>query len=139
MEFWQFARAGIAMSAYDEAREKGEKHSDAIRQAVDAVRRRNPGMPISETEVKRSLSAFRPRGSGTILRFERSTLSEEDMKSHQWLREQLAMLKKEKGITLPQLPVCDETRHPEKLTVRFSIRPNYPRHNRKAPKNNPPS
>ena len=132
IEFWRFARAGIVISAYDEAREKGEKHSVAVRYALDSLRQRSPGMPISETEVRRILSTFRPRGSGTILRFERSTLSEEDIKKHQWIREQIAALQKEKGITLPQLPACGETRRREKFIIRLSKRPDYPRHNRKA-------
>jgi len=33
IEFWQFARAARVMSAYDEARERGDKHSVAVRSA----------------------------------------------------------------------------------------------------------
>jgi len=72
--------AAIVQAAYDEAREMSEKHSVAVRDAVDAVRRRNPEVPISETGVKCILSNFRPRRSGTIFRFERSLLSEEEIK-----------------------------------------------------------
>ena len=63
IEPWQFGRAAIVISAYDEGREKGEKHSAALRDAVDAFRRRSPETPISVTGVKRILSVFRPRGS----------------------------------------------------------------------------
>jgi hypothetical protein len=133
-EAWQFFRAAIAMSAYDESRERCEKHSVAVKEAVDFLQSYSPEMPISETEVKRSLSTFRPRGSGKILRFERSPLSEEDMRRHRWLREQIVALEKEKGIILPEPPVYDETRLREKFTIRSSERPVYPRHNRKAPK-----
>jgi hypothetical protein len=132
IEFWQFARAGKVMSAYDEARKKGEKHSVAVREAVDSLRLGSPEMRISETGVKHILSTFRPRGSGTILLFERSPLSEEDIKRHRWIREQFAAVQKEKDITLQVPPVNDETRRREKFTIRFSERPNYPRHNRKS-------
>ncbi len=121
-----------ALGKIDEAREKDEKHSVAVRYAVDSLRRSGPKMRISETEVKRILSTFRPRGSGTILRFERSTLGEEDIKRHRWIKEQFAALQKEKGITLQVPPVYDETLHGAKFTIRFAERPNYPRHNCKT-------
>jgi hypothetical protein len=133
-EAWQFVRAGIVMSAYDESREKGEKHSVAVRDAVDFLRLYRPEMPICETEVKCTLSTFRPRGSGTVLRFERSPLSEADIQRHRWIREQIVALEKEKGITVPEPAAYDETRRREKFTIRFSERPVYARHNRKTPK-----
>ena len=134
IEFWQFARAGIVMAAYDEARKKGEKHRGAVREAVDSVRLGSPEMPISETGVKCILSTFRPRGSGTILRFERSTPSEKDIKINRWIREQLATLQGKKGLTLPVPPNYDLARSVTAFTIRFAERPNYPRHNRKNPK-----
>ena len=133
IESWQFARAAIVICAYDEARENGQKHSVAVRYAVDSLRQRSPEMPISETEVKRILSTFRPRSRGTILRFERSTFSEEDIKINRWIREQFAALQEKKGITLLAPPGYDETRRVATFTVLFAERPNYPRHNRKAP------
>lgn len=133
IEAWQFGRAAIVMSAYDEARVGGEKHSVAVRYAVDFLKRYSPKMRISETEVKRILSTFRPRGSGTILRFERSPLSEVDIQRHQWLREQIVALEQKKGIILPAASAHHETRLREKFTIRFSERPVYPRHNCKAP------
>jgi len=110
IESWQFARAAIVMCAYDEARENGQKHSVAVRCAVDSLRQCSLEMPISETEVKRILSTFRPRRSGIILRFERSILSEEDIKINHWIREQFAALQEKKGITLLAPPGYDETR-----------------------------
>jgi len=132
MEAWQFVRAGIVMSAYDESREKDEKHRVAVTDAVDFFGRYWPQIPICATEVKRILSTFRPRGSGTILRFERSPLSEADIQRYRWMREQIAELEKEKGATVPEPPADDETRRREKFTIRFSKRPAYPRHNRKS-------
>jgi hypothetical protein len=137
MEPWQFGRAAIVLSAYDEAREKGEKHSSAVTSAVEFVRRRSPGVPISEAGVKRILSMFRPRGSKTILRFERSPMSEKDILKHRWVREQFAKVQKEKGITSPERQDDDGTRPREKFMIRYSKRPDYPRYNRKTPRNNP--
>lgn len=129
IEPWQFGRAAIVLSAYNEHREKGEKHSVAVRDTVDTVRRRSPTLPISETGVKRILSTFRSRRSKAILRFERTPLSEADIQKHRWIREQIAALRKEKGITLPEPPVHDETRRREKYLIRFSERTEYARHN----------
>jgi hypothetical protein len=133
-EVWQYFRAAMVMSAYDESREKGEKHSVAVRDAVDFLKRYSPEMRICETEVKCVLSTFRPRGSRTILRFERSPLSEADIQKHRWLREQIVALEKKKGITLPEPRAQDETRLREKFIIRSSERPVYPRHNSKVPK-----
>ena len=130
IEPWQFGRAAIVLSAYDEARESGEKHSSAVTSTVEFVRRSSPGVRISDGGVKRILSEFRPRGSGTILRFERSPLSEEDEQKRRFFRELRTALQREKGI---EPPVYDEARRREKFLIRFSERPNYPRHNRKTP------
>ena len=57
---WMLMRATTAFYAYDEARRRGEKHSAAVQSAACAVRLEYPGMPISETEVKRMLAQWRP-------------------------------------------------------------------------------
>ncbi len=62
-QFWQFARAARVMCAYDEARERGDKHSVAVRGVVEHLKRSNPEMPISQTEVKRILVVWRPRNA----------------------------------------------------------------------------
>jgi hypothetical protein len=134
LEPWQFGRLAKVTAAYDEARRKGEKHSVAVRDTVESLKRTSPKMPISETEVRRILSTYRPKGSGIILLFERSVMSETDIQRHRWIREQIAAWREKKGITLPQLPAYDVTRRREKFTIRYSERPDYPRHNRKAPK-----
>ena len=131
--FWQFGRAAMAMCAYDQARERGEKHSVAVREAVDFVKQRDPGMSISETEVKRTLAASRPRDSRTILRFERKNLTEDDIKKRRWIREQVASLQGEKHLKSGVSPNSDP-RDGAVFTIRFAERPNYPRHNRKNPK-----
>ncbi len=130
---WQFARAALAMCAYDEARAKGEKHSVAVAQATYFVKKRHPEMRISETEVKRILATWRPRNVGTILRFERSVLTEEKIKKFRWIREQLATLQGKRGLILPVPPNYDQGPSFAAFTIRFAERPNYPRHNRKIP------
>jgi hypothetical protein len=131
IEFWQFTRAAIVMCAYDEARENGQKHSVAIRHAVYFVKQLNWEMPISEAEVKRTLAAWRPRGSRTILHFERSIPSEEDVKINRWIREQLAALQGKKGLILLAPPNYDLAGSVAVFTIRLAERPNYPRHNLK--------
>lgn len=132
MKPWEFGRLAKVTSAYDEARTKGEKHSVAVREAVDSLRMGSPGMPISETEVRRILSIYRPRGSRIILLFERVPLGEEEVQRHRWIREQIAASQSKKGLTLPALPAFDEARRRYKFTIRYAARPDYPRHNRKT-------
>jgi hypothetical protein len=133
IEFWQFRRAAEAMCAYDEAREKGEKHSAAVRYAVDLLKQRHPERPISKTEVKRILAMWRPKESQAILRFERKSLTEEDVKKRRWIVEQLAILQRKEGleVELPSNPGASPSTAP--LIIRFGKRPNYPRHNRRIP------
>jgi hypothetical protein len=129
IQFWQFARAARVLCAYEEDRERGDKHSVAVRGAVEHLKQSNPDMPISETEVKRILPVWRPRNAGTILRFERKILTDEDVKSHCWLQEQLAVLQGKRDLKL-EVPT-NLGRLTESITVRFAERPDYPRHNRK--------
>jgi hypothetical protein len=129
-----FARAGIAMSVYDEARGNGQKHSVAVTQTVEFIKQRHPKMRISETEVKRILAKFRPRNSQTILRFERSTLSEEGLVKFHWIQERLRALQQKDGLSLPAPADVGVTKPVTTYKIRFGERPNYPRHNRKTPK-----
>jgi hypothetical protein len=129
IQFWQFARVARVMCAYEEARERGDKHSVAVRGVVEHLKKSDLGMPISETEVKRILSLWRPRNAGTILRFERKILTHEAVKRHRWLQEQLAALQGKRDLKL-EVPT-NLGRLTETITVRFAERPNYPRHNRK--------
>jgi hypothetical protein len=133
LEFWRFVRGAMAMHGYDQARERGEKHSVAVREAVDFVKHCHPGMSISEAEVRRTLAASRPRDSKTILRFERKNLTEDDIKKHRSIREQIASLQEEKGLK-SGVPPNSDPRDGAVFTIRIGTRPNYPRHNRKNPK-----
>jgi hypothetical protein len=131
LEFWRFVRAAMVMYAYDAAREMDEKHSVAVAQAVDFVRQHHPAMPISETEVRRVLSTWRPKGSHTILRFECSNMTKDDLRRYRWIWKHLALLKGKKGLKV-ELPTRREfAGNKASLTIRFGERPTYPRHNRK--------
>jgi hypothetical protein len=115
ISFCNFQRAVMAMNLYEEVRKNGQKHSVAIAQAVELIKQRDPAMRISETEVKRILAGWRPRGRRIFLRIECAMLSEEE---------------------LAKLPTTTDLIHPKSVTIfRMSIgeRPNYPRTNRKSP------
>jgi hypothetical protein len=134
ISFWHFQRAGIVMSLYDEAQKNGQKHSAAVAQTVELIKQRDPVMRISETEVKRILAAWRPRGSYIILRLECSTLSEEELAKRYSIESQKPAMSLKKG---SKLPAPSEVIHPKSVTtykMSFGERPNYPRHNRKIPK-----
>jgi hypothetical protein len=130
--YQEFARAGIVMSSYDEARENGQKHSVAVAESVEFVRQRFPRMRISETAVRRILAGWRPRESQTILRFECSTLTEDELVKFRWIQQQLGALRQESGLPAPS----DFSAPKSVMTfkIRFGERPNYPRHNRKTQK-----
>jgi hypothetical protein len=128
IELWRFVRAGMAMFAYDEARERGEKHSVSITQAVDYVRQRNPKMLISETTVKRIFATFRSRNDQTkiILRCKRYALGKKKLARLRF------MLKQIPGVS--SLSVQNLPKSHTAYRFGYSKRPLYPRHNRKIPK-----
>ena len=53
---WQFGRVAMILCAYDEARRRGDKHSVAVKDAVDSIRQHSPELSISESEVRRTLA-----------------------------------------------------------------------------------
>lgn len=131
--FWRFALAGIAMCAYDEARQKGEKHSVAISEAVAFVREYFAGMQISETELRRVLARWRPRGAGTIFRFERSVWPDDEGMGFDNIHEQPSVLHRSEGQAESVPPEGRSVSAPMVFKIRLSERPNYLRHNRKNP------
>ena len=66
-EGWALHRALVALCAYDQARKAGEKYSAALKAGVTKVRQEFPGMPMSETQMKRILVEFRSKGSANVL------------------------------------------------------------------------
>jgi hypothetical protein len=126
-------RAGIVMSAYDAARQSDEKHSAAVRQAVEFVKQRHPEMRISETGVKRILAEFRPRASQTtILRFDRVTMTDAERVRYRLIRERAAA-HQEHDSKVPAPTTSHSPTPVTKYMIRFAARPNYSRHNRKDP------
>ena len=83
-------------------------------------------------EVKRILVTFRPRGSQTILRFERKVLTIRTEGTTRFANNYLRCRIK-KGLRLEGSSNFDPERGHSLLTIRFAERPNYPRHNRKNP------
>jgi hypothetical protein len=122
------------MCAYDEARQKGEKHSVAIAEAVAFVREHFAGMRISETELRRVLARCRPRGAGTIFRFERLVWTDDGEMGFDTIREQPGILHGHEGQAKAVPREGCSISAPMLFKIRFSERPNYPRHNRKSPK-----
>jgi hypothetical protein len=131
-EFWRFVRTGIIISAYDEARKSGQKHRDAVTQAVDYLKQHQPEMPVSETVVKRTLATFRSRDSQTSLRFKRTTMGKRKLARLRLMFKQAYDRQSEIGLPVPSIQNLQKS-----LTVYkfgYAKRPRYPRHNRKNQK-----
>jgi hypothetical protein len=64
---WVLHRETLALFAYERARKAGEKHCVAVSEAVKYIRQTAPRMRISETEVKRIVAYWRPKGSTRCL------------------------------------------------------------------------
>src|SRR5260221_14649092 len=88
-EPWRFGRALKVIHAYTKARAGGEKHSAAVKEAVNFVRRLDPYTPISETEVKRVLGEFLPKNGSTALLVDYSVLEGEEAEGTRRYYEQL--------------------------------------------------
>jgi hypothetical protein len=128
-----FFRAGMIISAYDEARTSGQKHSAAVTHAVDYVRQHCPKMPVSETEVKRTLATFRPRESQTTLRFKSLTLDDEKVARLRGMLEQVPIMRDKDGQLVPPPSIQNLLHSRTAYTFGYAERPVYPRHNRKIP------
>lgn len=63
-------RAVPALSAYDRARQRGEKYEAALLEAVAAARKTFPEMRMSKTQTKSLLADLRPKSSETTIFFE---------------------------------------------------------------------
>lgn len=132
ISYKDFKRAGIVTAVYDERRKDGEKHNVAVKEIVDFIKQHYPSMRISETTVRRILAEFRPRESHVILRFERSTLTGEDLTRWQCrIQERLAHLSQTNELAPPPASDISPRKSVTVYRFRFEERPNYPRHNRK--------
>lgn len=125
---WQFGRVAMILCRFDEVRRRGDKHSVAIEDVVDSIRQHSPELSISESEVKRTLATWRPREGRTVLFFDRTVRTPEEVEKHCRLREQL---EGKRGLKLEVPPSNNSAGSTEVFRIRFGERPNYPRHNRK--------
>jgi hypothetical protein len=132
-EWPQFARDGMTMAAFDEARGRGEKHSVAVKYGADVVKQRNPGMSTSETQVKRALATYRPPGSQIVLLFERSIPNEVDLERRRLFRERLATVPVNENLHVKESLNQDPTGSVAVFRIRFGKKPDYPRSNCKKP------
>ena len=73
---WVLERIVLVVYAYGLARDRGEKYSVAIYEAVKYIRENVPAMRISETEVRRILAAWRPKRSPSCLVVRKSQTTE---------------------------------------------------------------
>lgn len=100
--------ATLAVRGYDKEMIAGEKHSEAVKDAVRYVQQRMPGIPVSETEIKRILAYWRPKGESNGL-----------------------------CVSKPDPANCTIALHDGRtakvlLTAAFGLKPVYPRTNAKA-------
>jgi|SRR5579864_9724233 len=131
ISFQHFSRAGIVMALYDEFRKNGSKHSVAVTETVEYIRKRYAQMRISATAVKRILAEHRPKKHDElVLRFERYELVGNDLMRFWEVQKRLAVLRPIEGKSPSRFDV-----NPHKpitiYKIRLGARPNYPRHNAK--------
>lgn len=98
---------------------------------MDYIWKRCPEIPMSDSELRRSLAIFCPRDGHQVLVFTKSTLSEAELEKHRWIREQIAHLEGKKGLRFPLPKAEDLPRLGEVFAMSFAERPLYPRHNQK--------
>lgn len=121
------ARALMIKEVYSRLRDAGLKHSAAVAETVIIVRQLNPGMRISEAEVRRVLAEFRLQGSLVELKVDYSILEGEEAAKRRHFFAQMAALAGSESTT----ELTDQNfRRPLKcFKFGFAKRTNYPRHN----------
>jgi hypothetical protein len=119
------------MHAFPKARRDGLKYSAAVRETVDAVRRLAPGMPISESEVKRVVAEFSPRGSQIELRVE-SLIVEGEEAARRRYRAHMPEAAGRKEF--PKITDPDQQKPLKIFRFGFAQKAHYPRHNAKKSK-----
>jgi hypothetical protein len=126
----RFLRALKVIHAYSKAREEGQKHSAAVKEAVEFVRQLDPKKSISETEVKRVLAEFRPRDSQVALTAEFLVLEGKDTAGRRSFLTQNPELAGTKSAT--KLTYKNLRKPLKSFKFGFRRRPNYTRHNAKT-------
>jgi hypothetical protein len=128
---WQFRRVLMVVAEYDKARERGEKHTTAMQEAMDYVRQHEPKMPISTTAVRRVLAEFRSKDSQLALTVSLSIADDKELARRRNLRAQVPGFAGN-NITAE---LTDSNRQSGRRTYKFGFveRPSYARHNAKTP------
>lgn len=62
-------RASFALAMFEEARKRGEKYEVAVKETVRRMHERFPSERFSETELKRVLHEFQPKGATEVFHF----------------------------------------------------------------------
>jgi hypothetical protein len=126
----RFLRALMVTFAYSNARAGGQKHSAAVREAVEFVRRLDPEMSISETEVKRVLAEFLPHDNKVALAVDYSILEGEEAARRRSFFARMREFAENKSST----ELTDQNLRKPLRSFRFGFgeRPNYQRHNAKT-------
>jgi len=118
---------------YDEARERGEKHSAAIEEAVQKHQEKFPDVRVSSTTVRRALAEHRPNGRQLALTPVPGKPDEQFMARLREVLKVVAIMKHELlGHPLPA-PDAPAPQIENVLDVCAGPRPDYPRHNKKDP------
>jgi hypothetical protein len=131
-EPWRFGRALQVVHAYTKARNSGEKHSAAVKEAINFVRRLDPETPISESEVKRVLAELLPQNGPTAVLAEYSVLEgDEAAETRRYLEQLIGQAVANRPAVLD---IQDRGRPLKKFTIKLVDRPKYPRHNAKSSK-----
>jgi hypothetical protein len=122
------SRALAVLYSYDQARAGGQKYSVAVAESIAFVRQYQPGVPISESGIKRILAELRPKGAPTTLVSEFSVVEGEEART---LRHRLSvrgfLSEDEAGPASSQ----DDSKPLKRFRVRFASSPKYLRHNAK--------
>jgi hypothetical protein len=134
MRIAQFRRDQWLIWFYDEARQREEKHSAAVEEAVQEYREKFPDARVSSTTVKRALARHRPNWRLTALTPVPGNPDEQFLARLREVLKVVAIMKHELlGHPLPA-PDAPDPQITNVLDVCAGTRPIYPRHNKKDPK-----
>lgn len=125
---WMLVRTVMILLVYDQARRSGEKHSAAVEAAVAAVRSQVPGMPISNTEVRRVLAEVRSQHSEEALIVTKNVTEEQEIDS--FLRGLEWAARESRGRWgVPSFPNPSRSSQIRAVVLQLGPRPQYPRRN----------
>jgi hypothetical protein len=130
---WTFGRILLVIDEFDRLRSSGDKHSAAIADAVVNLKKRCPGFNVSESEVRRILARYRPKGARglvlTAIRLSPAELEQLEAASDQ-MCELARDLKLPPGWKLEVPP--SKWKAKQVYLIAFAPRPQYPRSNARA-------